>query len=288
MSNTQSIDQKIDLAKIETLLATRWLGRAKNELWETIDSTNNRAIELARSGSAQGTMILASQQSAGRGRSGNTWLSPANSGLYMSFIVRPKLAVTNLPVITLITGVAVVQAIQSCLGIKVGLKWVNDLIADGKKIGGILAEYQKQAIVNENEKHIAGSGALIIGIGLNLYKPETDLPPDTEKKMGFLDSSLVVDHKSIDKNQLVAFIANELEMAIEKMELDEVPSLLNSWRAYSITLGEEIVANVGDKQIKGLALDITDNGELIIKTQAGNITLSAGEVSIRKPGGTYI
>lgn len=106
--------------------------------------------------------------------------------------------------------------------------------------------------------------------------------------MGFLESSLSLDQRSIDKNKLVASIANELEIVIEKMELNELPSLLNSWRAYSITLGEEIIVNVGDKQIKGLALDIRENGELIVKTQTGNISLPAGEVSIRKPGGAYI
>lgn len=133
MANTQSIEQKLDLAKIEALLTTHWLGRAANEIWDIIDSTNNRAIELARAGSTHGTMIIASEQSAGRGRSGNTWLSPAGTGLYMSFLIRPKVNMANLPGITLITGVAVVRAIQSCLGIKIGLKWVNDLIADGKK-----------------------------------------------------------------------------------------------------------------------------------------------------------
>ncbi len=284
MSEIEISNKQLDLAKIETLLNTNWLGRSTNEFWSVIDSTNTRAIELARRDAAHGALVIASEQTAGRGRSGNAWLSPAHSGLYMSFIIRPRIAMAGLPVITLATGVAVVQAIQSCLGIKVGLKWVNDLIADGKKVGGILAEYTNSRDKQKSDEN--NSGALIIGIGLNLYKPQINLPLELDNKIGFLANSL--NQNSINKNLLVASIANELERVVEEMQSDQLQSLLNAWRVYSVTLGEEIVTNIGDKQIKGQALDISEGGELIVKTPTGKISLVAGEVSIRKPGGMYI
>lgn len=278
----QSIYPNLDLAKIESFLATECLGRAGNELWEEIDSTNNRAIELARLKEANGAIIIATSQSAGRGRSGNVWLSPANAGLYLSFIVKPKLEIANLPVITLVTGVAVVRAIQDCLGIKVGLKWVNDLIVEGKKVGGILAEY----VSTQTDPY------LVIGLGLNLYKETEKLPVDLEDKIGFLQSHIGdykndADKVSIDRNELIAFIANELENVLDAMP-SELSFLLDQWRAHSITLGEEIFVQKGNEQISGQALDITNNGELILKTNTGKIVLTAGEVSIRKIDGTYV
>ena len=252
---------------------------------------------MARLGAANGIMVIAEYQSAGRGRSDNNWLSPANSGLYLSFIIRPNIELAELPVITLITGVAVARAIQSSLDIKVGLKWVNDLIVEGKKVGGILAEYvshgppQKRA--KDKQIHL-GSGvkfepALVIGIGLNLFKPANELPSAVKDKIGFLDSSLSDNANSqpINPNQIAAFIANELETALEQMPL-ALESLLDQWRNYSVTLGEEVVARVGNNKLFGEALDITDGGALILKTNSGNVILPAGEISIRKPDNSYV
>ena len=305
MSHTQSSLEKLELSKIGSYLTTNWLGRGANELWTTIDSTNDRAMELAGSGAANGTIVIAEEQTAGRGRSGRVWFSPAGCGLYISFLLRPKIQIASLPVITLVTGVAVAQAIQKTLAMRPGLKWVNDLIVDGKKIAGILAEYSAGASRNvgarltepfleQNPSEECRGGlhppapALIIGIGLNLNTPPNKLPADIEHKIGFLQSYLSSDQPMIDRHQLIASIANELELAIEQMQSGNLPSLLDQWRAYSITLGEEITAQVGDKQIIGQALDITDTGELIVKTNSGNITLSAGEVSIRRTTGSYI
>ncbi len=299
MQYTSKDTINLDLAQIEAGLKTNWLGRSKqpNEFWQTIDSTNNRAIELARAGAAAGVIVIAGHQSAGRGRSGNSWLSPANTGLYLSFIARPKFAAEHIPVVTLVIGVAVVRAIQSCLGIKVGLKWVNDLIIDGKKVGGILAEYVSKAALSIKERtndstrdilNDTAQAALVIGIGLNLSSPKQELPVDLEQKMGFLESFMTgsVDQQFIDRNELVVCLANELEIALEQMQID-LQLLLNQWRTYSVTIGAEILAKVGNDNIIGQALDITDSGELIVKTIQGNITLAAGEISIRKPDGSY-
>ncbi len=296
MQHKSKVDAGANLAQIEAHLATSWLGKSQspNEFWPSIDSTNNRALELAGLGAQHGVIVVADQQTAGRGRSGRTWLSPAGTGIYMSFLLRPKVAAANLPIMTLLSGVAVAQAIQGSLGIKIGLKWVNDLIVQDKKVGGILAEYQRRPQETKDHSTARAAGdALVIGIGLNLRKPDLELPVELKNKIGFLESHLPTDQIPIDGNKLVAAIANELESVLDQAQLadrqlDGALSILDRWRAYSITLGEEIIAIIGDKQIQGQALDITNSGELIVKTISGNITLPAGEVTIRKPDGSYV
>ncbi len=295
-----TLSDKLDLAKIEGLLTTCSLGRATNELWPTIDSTNNRALALAHQGAPHGTLVIARAQTAGRGRNGHLWLSPLDTGLYISVLLKPDITLTNLPVITLITGAVIAKAIQSYLGIKVGLKWVNDLIVSNKKIGGILAEYSRGGASGGplDPKHKCSArlqppnNALVIGIGLNLYRQKTALPAELEEKIGFLESymsnSADQNANQIDGNMLIASITNELEVALNQLQSSTAQPLLDQWRTYSITLGEEIMANIGDKQVIGQAIDITETGELIVKTKSGNIKLSAGEVSIRKADGLYI
>ncbi|HEY9720025.1 MAG TPA: biotin--[acetyl-CoA-carboxylase] ligase, partial [Trichormus sp.] len=119
------------LEKIEKRLTSGVIGRSSwnNELWQTIDSTNSRAAQLAAEGAPEGVIVLARQQTAGRGRLGRVWVSPPDAGIYLSVILRPaELLPAELALITLAVGVAVSSAIERCAGVKVGLKWVNDLV----------------------------------------------------------------------------------------------------------------------------------------------------------------
>src|SRR5215470_16608177 len=121
----------VTLDRLESQLATGRFGRAAgwaNELWDSIDSTNNRAAELAGSGAPEGVLVIARQQTAGRGRQGRTWISPPDSGVYVSLLLRPRLPSTQMPMHTIACGVAAARAIESCAGVRIGLKWVNDLV----------------------------------------------------------------------------------------------------------------------------------------------------------------
>lgn len=125
------------------------------EAWEAITSTNDRAAEVAREGAPHGTVIVADEQTAGRGRRGATWSSPARSGLWMSVVIRSKSVAGPLP---LVVGVSCVDAIRTCAPqVAVAIKWPNDLVSDGRKVGGILCE--------------AADDAVVAGIGINVRTP---------------------------------------------------------------------------------------------------------------------
>lgn len=161
----------LNVETIRALLQTNLFGREPEsilEVWDTIDSTNKHALQLAKDGAAQGTCILSREQTAGRGRLGRSWVSPPDSGIYMSIVLRPTLAMEDMPLITLATGVACAKAIEKCCGFAIGLKWVNDLILGRKKLGGILVEMQKPAVV--------------VGIGINIQHDEATVPEDLKEK----------------------------------------------------------------------------------------------------------
>src|SRR5277367_5956586 len=145
----------LSLEEIQKHLETRIIGHSDraNELWEEIGSTNTRVCELAAEGASEGVFVVARQQTAGRGRLGRVWVSPPDAGVYFSFLIKPAKPLNNIPLITLAAGLACAEAIHGVLGIRIGIKWVNDLILSGRKVGGILSELCGQAVV--------------IGIGIN-------------------------------------------------------------------------------------------------------------------------
>jgi BirA family biotin operon repressor/biotin-[acetyl-CoA-carboxylase] ligase len=280
----------LDLTKIESLLQTRKLARpsgAANELWQTIDSTNSRALTLQ----SDGIMVVARQQTAGRGRLGRTWMSPLDAGVYVSFRVSPEPFSEQLSLVTMATGLACVKAVQASTGIILGIKWVNDLILVDRKVGGILAELVGVNIpaVAPNQPSLVQSSltnrALIIGIGINISRPIEDPPPELASTMTWLSES---GQSDVDPNLLVAQIAFELEKCLEALSEGMNDFILDGWRRYSVTLGQRVVARVGSQTIEGDAIDIDQSGALLLNTTAGLRTLHAGEVSIRSASGGYV
>jgi BirA family biotin operon repressor/biotin-[acetyl-CoA-carboxylase] ligase len=278
--------QLLDLSIIESCLATRIIGRpsgSKNELWEQIDSTNSRALVLAQEGAAEGVLVLAHSQNAGRGRLGRRWLSPKGAGLYLSVLLRPERLMAGLPLITIASGLAAAMAVEITTGIRLQLKWVNDLVSQGRKVGGILAELQTQPLTNKSE--VAGfHQALVVGIGINISSKGVELPQELSGKVQWLED---IAPQSVDRNLLVSQIAYELEQALNLIWAGQTSAILDAWRCYSATLGETVKAEVGDSMIEGLAVDITDSGALLVKTTSGMHELHAGEVSIRRSDGSY-
>jgi BirA family biotin operon repressor/biotin-[acetyl-CoA-carboxylase] ligase len=228
----------------------------------------------------------------------------------MSVLLRPEKVDPGVPLLTIASGLAVARAVESIAKVKLGLKWVNDLIFDGRKVGGILAEFQHQAKVPQpvehmhhdkaletsspprlNKDHTRESGCpphsnqvLVIGIGINICSDNVQLPPELVGKIHWLEE---ITQHPIDRNLLVAQIANELEQVIALALAGNITPILDGWRSYSATLGEQVKASIGSNTIEGLALDITDSGALIVQTSSGIKKLHAGEVSIRKPDGSY-
>jgi BirA family biotin operon repressor/biotin-[acetyl-CoA-carboxylase] ligase len=266
--------ETLSLEVIEHSLATAIIGKApghQNELWETIGSTNSRAAELAAQGAPEGVIVMARQQTAGRGRQGRVWVTPPDAGIAFSVILRPTIPLTRLPLVTLATGTAVARAIESSVGVRVGLKWVNDLVLGGRKLGGILAEMPSQA--------------LIIGIGINLRFREDDVPDELKDKIEWLER---VVGKPVDPNLVVLALTHRLEKAYQALLAGKIEEIVSDWKSYSVTIGQDIESQNGGQTIRGRAIDITTSGALVVELEDGSTTeLHAGEISIRKQDGSY-
>lgn len=260
-------------------MKTNTIGRsAANQLHDLIDSTNTRLANLAKEGAPEGTVALARQQTAGRGRLGRQWVSPPDSGLYMSVLLRPQQSVAELPVITLGIGVAAAKAIFAITGVSIGLKWVNDLIYDGKKIGGILAEMPS----SDGDRRV-----LIIGIGINVRFACGSVPDQLKHKMIWLEAASGTE---CDTSSLAAELCYQIEQVYLSMNGNGktgVAKILDEWRAFSVTLGHEIICTTPAREVRGTAVDISESGALIVETPEGREELLGGEITIRSADGSY-
>lgn len=229
---------------------------------DTIDSTNRVAKELAEAKAPDWTLVVAKQQTAGKGRFERSFFSP-HGGLYCSLIVRPHMDGSTIHLITMNAAVALCIAVKECLHIDLDIKWVNDLFYQGKKVAGILTE----ASIDVETKTFR---YLVVGIGINLKLNQ--IP----KELNSLIIDLGVDD-SFDKNKLIASIINNFYLNLSKP-----PTVLaNEYRSRSMLLNKEVYVH-GSETPCGIVQTITDQGELVVLTQDHQqIVLNSGEVSFR-------
>lgn len=264
----------LNVETIRSVLDTKSFGREPEailQVWDTIDSTNKHALQLAKDGAGEGTCIISREQTAGRGRLGRSWVSPPDSGIYMSIVLRPTLAMEDMPLITLATGVACAKAIESVCGLAIGLKWVNDLILDRKKLGGILVEMQKPAVV--------------VGIGINVQHDEALVPEDLKEKMTWLRRG---SDTKFSTNALAATILARLESYYQMLLDGRKSQILNGWRTLSVNIGQDVSCQSGNQALEGRVIDINEQGALLLQLKDGAVqAVYAGEVSIRNLDGSY-
>ncbi|MFQ9792534.1 MAG: biotin--[acetyl-CoA-carboxylase] ligase [Acutalibacteraceae bacterium] len=216
-----------------------------------------------------GTVVLAEEQTAGRGRMGRSFHSPAGSGIYMSFILRPNLTSNDAVLITTAASVAVARAIEEVTHIRTGIKWVNDVYMNGKKICGILTE-----ALTDFES--GGIESIILGIGINFSTAVSSFPENIQQKV---DSLFHEKPAGITRNQIAAAVINHVLCLCNQLQ-DR--SFIAEYKARSIVLGKDIEVIQGTNSEKATAIDIDENGGLMIEKQDGTITsLHSGEISIR-------
>ena len=240
-------------------------------LWfDSIDSTNTHARTLARNGVPHGTVLIADHQTGGRGRLGRSFHSPAGTGIYMSVILRPNCLPTELMHLTCAAAVAVCDAVEHTLTVRPGIKWTNDLVCGGRKIAGILTElgFTPAGLVDY----------AIVGIGINCCQEEGDFPEEIRSIAGSLAS---VTGKSVNRAKLAAAMMDALWRMNETL-LTGKTTMIEQYRRDCITLGREISLIRSDEARHGTALDIDEEGALVVKFADGHTeTVSSGEVSIR-------
>lgn len=237
--------------------------------FDTIDSTNTEAKRLAALGAPHGTVLIADHQSGGRGRMGRSFHSPGGTGLYLSVLLRPSCPAEALMHLTCATAVAACNAVERVAGLRPGIKWTNDLVAGSKKLGGILTELSLDKDGNVSYA--------VIGIGINCTQTSGDFP---EEIAGIATSLALCTGRSVDRAALAAALVESLAHMSE--QLHDRTALLDRYRDDCITLGQEISLVRGEEIRHGRALDIDDQGALLVQFPDGHTeAVNSGEVSVR-------
>lgn len=231
-----------------------------------VDSTSNYAKALAKDGAPNGTAVIAKCQTGGRGRMGRSFHSP-EGGLYLTLILRPNCKATDLMHLTCGVGVAASNAIFSVTGIRPGLKWINDLVLGTKKVGGILVE---MSLTPEGLVDYA-----LIGIGINC---KDTVPPELAEIATALNREA---GKEISPATLAAALLSELHK-LSGTICAEKAAILRTYRAFCVTIGKEVLLIRGEEKRQAFALDITDDGGLLVEYPDGTkATIASGEASVR-------
>ena len=245
---------------IQSNLKTSWIGK-NIEYYSFTDSTNDDACELILNNEAKdGMIIITDYQKKGRGRRNNTWLSTPGDNLTFSLILKKDIK-NKLPLLSVLSGVAVVKGIKQFTNIDCHLKWPNDIILNKKKIGGILIE----------TKNMHDDDYAIIGIGLNINQQE--IP----QELASIASSLRIENSSpVQREPLLAFILNEFEK-LYNSNSQKLPTL---WKKYCNHLNKKITFHQDDTVLEGSFIDIDNNGNAIINTDLEQISVSTGILEI--------
>jgi len=253
--------------RVQKYLHTEWAGRRLIFL-DSVDSTNNEVKRRAEAGAEQGLLVIGEQQTAGRGRRGRAWESPKGDGIFMSLLLKPDIAPVHASMLTLVMGLAVRDALVA-LGVSdVQIKWPNDIICSGKKVCGILTEMSAQMdYINY----------IVIGVGINVHN--RDFPAEVEH---MATSVFLQTGKKICRAQLAA----ECMLQFEKyyavfLQTENMSGLLYIYQMHLVNRGRQVRVLDLKKDYTGVARGINADGELLVETEDGLRTVSAGEVSVR-------
>ena len=233
------------------------------ELWET-DSTNRVAKELAGNGAAEGTLVVADRQSMGKGRLGRSFFSP-EGGIYMSLILRPQIPAERAVLITTCAAVAVARAIERVSDLTAGIKWVNDIYIDGKKVCGILAEAGL-----DPDKEVPSY--VVLGIGINVK--QQSVPEELKTIVGCLEDA----GQKVLKEDLIAAVWEEFAMLYQELS---TAVYMEEYKERSMLLNREVIVCGPQEEYTARVTDIDREGHLVLEREGKRVELSFGEVSIR-------
>lgn len=253
--------------ELKSLRKTGWIGR-EIHYFDVTDSTNLRAKQLAEKGSCHGTLVVADRQDAGRGRRGKSWTSPAGISVYMSLLLKPEIKPESASMLTLIAGLSVARAIKEGAGISPQIKWPNDIVINGKKVCGILAELSTE---------IEQIHYVVVGIGINVRNREFP------EEIAPIATSIVLEGKEeIRRAELIEAVCRFFEHYYDIFcKTNDLSALCQEYNEYLVNRGRQVKVLDPQKSFEGKALGITDKGELVVETEEGEKLVSAGEVSVR-------
>ena len=253
----------LDIERVRSLITGAW-GRSLAVL-ESTGSTMDEASDAARSGAPDGHVVVADQQTQGRGAHGRAWTSPPGSDLYLSIVARPEVEPSSVALVTLAAGLGTRETIAALLpGKRVTVKWPNDVWIDHRKCAGILVESRMLGAKME---------AVIIGIGLNVNR--TEWPPELQS----IATSLKAERNeeaSLDRGQVLAALIANVERWVERFVKDGAPVLVNALRPHLALVGEHVRWEDGHGVFDG----IDERGAARVRTEAGVVSLNAARFEL--------
>ena len=249
-------------------LKTRTMGTNVIHYNEDV-STQDSAAELARNGAVEGTLVVAEMQTGGRGRKGRSWVSLPEGGVYLSLILKPDLNPSKVFQIPLVAGVAVVKAIRKVTPLEAKIKWPNDIIVGGRKAGGILTEMNAE---------IEKVNFVILGAGINVNIPAELLAKQTA---GIATSLLAEYGQEVSRIKIIQSFLYEFETLYSEYLLSGFRPIREEWKKLNNTIGSQVKITDGSSDFEGTALDIDDEGFLLVKMNNGETRkVISGDVTV--------
>ena len=237
---------------------------------ESLPSTNAAAAEMARAGAPHGTLVVAGEQTQGRGRRGRGWSSPPGTGAWFSLIVRPPIAPAQAQGVALLTALAASEACEAACGLRPGIKWPNDLVLGDRKCCGILLEMAAEA---ERVNWV------VLGVGVNVRQAEADFPPELRERAVSLSMAA---GKPVSRASVIQGFVQALWARWDAFVQAGIPSFMEDYAARSVTLGRTVRVEQAAESFVGVAEALGAQGELLVRTQPGELRpVWAGDVSVR-------
>jgi BirA family biotin operon repressor/biotin-[acetyl-CoA-carboxylase] ligase len=236
--------------------------------FDRVASTNNLAHKYAERGEAEGTVIIADRQTAGKGRLGRSWHSPARTGAYMSIILRPEIAPSFAPGLSLIAALSVAETLRKMFKLKSAIKWPNDVLINGRKVAGVLTELAAEL---DRVRYV------VVGIGININMTESDFPEEIRDKA---TSVRIAQGKPASRIELVRGILSNFETRYYKYCDRGIGGQIKTIKSYSSILGKRIRFSHLGKMVEGTATDLDDSGQLVVDIDGEIATLGSGEITL--------
>lgn len=250
-------------------LKTRTMGRTAHA-FRTVQSTNDVAAAQAEHGAIEGTIIVADQQTKGRGRLGRTWYSPPGTGIYLSIVLRPTFAPENAPGLSLMTALALAETLETFCPGSLQIKWPNDVLLGGRKVAGILTELSAE---KDKINHV------VVGIGINVNHGVGHFPDELKDTATSVRRYL---KRKVSRIQLLQRFLHRFEHEYALYGRHLLGKAHARLRKYSSLSGQRVTVRAGDHRISGAVRDIDVHGRLILDSAGKRIPVSAGEVTIVK------
>ncbi len=246
-------------------LRTRTFGQALRTL-KSVDSTQKIAHQWAREGAPEGAAVIAEEQTAGRGRLGRFWHSPPDSGIWLSLILRPPIPIAQAPQLTLMASVGVTRALNRETGLRVRIKWPNDLLIRGKKVCGILTELRGE----QDRVHY-----VVLGIGINVNVAEAMWPAELKGKVTSLSAEA---GRTFRRVPLIAAILEELEQTYAAYLSRGFAAVRGAWEELSGVIGHLVTARTPEGLRSGVVRGLKEDGALLLETEEGLISVYSAEI----------